>query len=188
MKNGMFIQASDIPTIIEGDDFMISALRAVQSLSLPDWWIGAGFVRNKIWDILSGDIKTPPGDIDVVYFDTSDLSEETENCHQLHLEEIFPTGKWSVTNQARMHKENGDDPYTSSLNAIAHWPETATAVAVTLNDANRVIFQAPCGSEDLLAMIIRPTPCFIKKEEAFLKRVEKKMWFKKWPKAQIFFA
>lgn len=186
MKNSMPVQASDIPSVIEGDDFMMDALRAVRSLSISDWWIGAGFVRNKIWDILSGDTKTPPGDIDVVYFDPSDLSEETENRYQLHLENIFPTGKWSVTNQARMHKENGDNPYTSSLDAIAHWPETATAIAVTLNDADRVIFQAPCGSKDLLAMIIRPTPCFTKKEETFLKRVEKKAWNKKWPKVQIF--
>ncbi len=188
MKNSMPVQASDIPAIIESDDFMMSALRAVRSLSLPDWWIGAGFVRNKIWDILSDDTKTPPGDIDVVYFDASDLSEETENRHQLHLEEIFPTGKWSATNQARMHQENGDDPYTSSLDAIAHWPETATAIAVTLNNEDRVLFQAPCGFEDLLAMIIRPTPCFAKKEEAFLKRVEKKMWNKKWSKVHIFLA
>ncbi len=188
MKNSMPIQASDIPAIIESDDFMMSALHAVRSLSLPDWWIGAGFVRNKIWDILSGDTKTPPGDIDIVYFDPSDLSEETENRHQHHLEEIFPTGKWSVANQARVYKENGDAPYTSSLDAIAHWPETATAIAITLNDADRVIFQAPCGSEDLLAMIIRPTPCFTKKEDVFLKRAEKKVWNKKWPKVQIFLA
>jgi hypothetical protein len=188
MKNILSMQASDIPTIIEGDDFMMNVLRAVRSLSLPDWWIGAGFVRNKVWDILSGDTKTPPGDIDVVYFDASDLSEETEKRYQQHLEEIFPTGKWSVTNQARMHEENGDDPYTSSLDAIAHWPETATAIAVTLNNENRVIFQAPCGSKDLLAMIIRPTPCFAKKEEVFLKRVEKKAWDKKWSKVQILSA
>jgi uncharacterized protein len=179
------MQESDIPKLIEADEFMINVLRTVRSLSLPDWWIGAGFVRNKVWDALSGGPQTPPGDIDVVYFDASDLSEETEQAHQKHLEEILPTGKWSVTNQARMHVENGDSPYISSLDAIAHWPETATAVAITLNNADLIIFQAPCGSEDLLNMTIRPTPCFTKKLEEFQRRLEKKRWDTKWPGVHI---
>lgn len=179
------MQESDIPKFIEADEFMMNVLRAVRSLSLPDWWIGAGFVRNKVLDALSDGMQTPPGDIDVVYFDTSDLSEETERIHQNRLEEILPTGKWSVTTQARMHAENGDDPYTSSLDAIAHSPETATAIAVTLNDDDRIVFEAPCGSEDLLNMTIRPTPCFAKKLEEFRKRLEKKTWDIKWPGVHI---
>lgn len=179
------MQAVDIPLLIESDESMMRVLRAARLLHLPDWWIGAGFVRNKIWDVLSGNTQTPPGDIDVVYFDPSDLSEETEQMHQNRLEEILPTGKWSVTNQARMHTQNGDEPYTSSLDAIAHWPETATAVAVTLDDANRVRFEAPLGSDDLLNLVIRPSPTFAQRPDAFHVRLAKKMWEKKWPNIQI---
>jgi len=40
----------DISKIIEADDWMMDVLRAAEKLQLPDWWIGAGFLRNKIWD------------------------------------------------------------------------------------------------------------------------------------------
>ncbi len=178
------MQELDVPKLIEGDESMMMVLRSVRSLILPDCWIGAGFVRNKVWDILSGQ-TTPPGDIDVVYFDPSNLSEDREREYQDRLEMLYPTGKWSVTNQARMHVENGDDPYSSSLDAIAHWPETATAVAVTLDGVGSVIFRAPCGVDDLLGMIIRPTPTFEKKLDKFCTRLEKKNWMSKWPRVQI---
>src|SRR3989339_291506 len=179
------MQESNIQKLIENDDSMMTILRSVRSLGLPDWWIGAGFIRNKIWDTLHGENRTPPGDIDVVYFDTNDLSEDREHEYQNHLEDICPTGKWSVTNQARMHAENGDEPYSSSLDAIAHCTETATAVSVTLDVADRIIFEAPFGSDDLLQMIIRPTPTFEKKLDKFYIRLEKKNWVSKWPKVQI---
>jgi hypothetical protein len=179
------MQESDIPKRIEGDAAMMTILRATASLGLPDWWIGAGFVRNKVWDVLSGLNRTPPGDIDVVYFDPNDLSEDRELEYQDRLEASCATGKWSVTNQARMHVENGDEPYTSSLDAIAHWPETATAVAITLDDAGHVVFCAPCGAGDLLQMIVRPTPAFEKKLDVFRARLEKKNWSMKWPKVRI---
>lgn len=179
------MQGSDIPKLIESNDAMMAVLRAVRSLDLPDWWIGAGFVRNKVWDVLSGQQRTPSGDIDVVYFDSSDLSEEREQELQERLEELCPTGKWSVTNQARMHVVNGDEPYSSSLDAIAHWPEIATAVAITLDDAQRVVFRAPCGAEDLLNMVIRPTPTFENKPEEYRKRLTEKKWTEKWPNVRV---
>ena len=49
---------------------MMSQLKAVESLSLPDCWIGAGFVRNTVWDALHSHPITGAllGDVDVVYF------------------------------------------------------------------------------------------------------------------------
>lgn len=179
------MQETDIPKLIEDDNGMMEVLRAASSLNLSDWWIGAGFVRNKVWDVLQDGNQTPPGDIDVVYFDPIDLSEDRERVYQNRLEEIYPTGRWSVKNQARMHLRNNDAPYASSLDAIERWPETATAVAVTLNENDRVIFQAPCGVDDLLNMILRPTPTFEKKMDQFRGRLEKKNWVAKWPKLRV---
>ena len=181
------MEEKDIPKLIGDDKWMMDILRSVRSLQLPDWWIGAGFVRNKIWDVLHEKKRTPPGDIDVVYFDPHDLTENREMEYQKRLEEIYPTGKWSVTNQARMHTENGDVPYTSSLDAIAHWPETATAIAITLDKMDHVLFQAPHGSNDLIQMVIKPTPAFTKKLEKFRTRLEKKNWTAKWPKVKVAF-
>ncbi|MRE47150.1 hypothetical protein GII66_24395, partial [Escherichia coli] len=45
------------------------------------------------------------------------------------LRQQLPSLDWSVKNQARMHQRNGDYPYTSTRNALLHWPETATAIA-----------------------------------------------------------
>ncbi|HBO99998.1 MAG: hypothetical protein UU48_C0033G0008 [Candidatus Uhrbacteria bacterium GW2011_GWF2_41_16] len=179
------MQKIDIVHIIEEDECMMKVLRAVYTLQLPDWWIGAGFIRNKIWDMLQGEGCVPPGDIDVVYFDPANLLEDQEKIYEHQLENIYPTGKWSVKNMARMHVVNGDDPYVSSLDAIAHWPETATAVAVTLDESEKVLFQTPHGADDLLQMIIRPTPVFKKKLEEFRRRTEKKNWKEKWSKVQI---
>lgn len=179
------MKETDIPTLIETDGQMMAVLRAVRSLQLPDWWIGAGFVRNKIWDVLHGQERTPPGDIDVVYFEPADLSPDKEIEYQNQLEKILPTGKWSVTNQARMHMENGDTPYASSLDAIGHWPETATAVAITLDNSDRVIFKATHGTDDLLKLIVRPTPTFKNRTEKYRDRVRKKNWQAKWPKLKI---
>ena len=41
---------TELVTIIKSDTWMLSILEAVRSLDLPDCWIGAGFVRNKVWD------------------------------------------------------------------------------------------------------------------------------------------
>lgn len=179
------MQVTDIEKLIESDESMMDALRAVRSLKLPDWWIGAGFVRNKVWDNLQGGDAHTLADIDVIYFDPSDLSENRDLEYEMRLESLYPTGEWSVKNQARMHLRNNDEPYKSSLDSIAHWPETATAVAVTLNDSGQVIFQAPCGADDLLQMIIRPTPYFENKLDEFRDRLEKKNWTSKWPKVRV---
>jgi len=50
------------------DEWMIDILKSVRDLNLPDSWIGAGFVRNKAWDLLHGYTnRTPFADIDVVF-------------------------------------------------------------------------------------------------------------------------
>ncbi len=39
--------------VIESDQAAMRVLRATADLGLPDWWIGAGFVRNRVWDAIS---------------------------------------------------------------------------------------------------------------------------------------
>lgn len=60
----------DILKLIEKDPWMMKVLDTVQQLNLPDWWIGAGFVRSKVWDYLHGyTVRTHLPDIDVIYFE-----------------------------------------------------------------------------------------------------------------------
>ena len=176
---------ADIPARIERDAWMMSVLRAAAALALPDWWIGAGFVRNKVWDVLHGVERRPHGDIDLVYFDPSDRRETTERCHDARLETLFATGEWSSKNLARMHEKNGDAPYASALDGIAHWPETATAVAVKLDDAGRVVVRATHGADDLLGLTVRPTPKYQHRLDVYRARIAGKRWEERWPKLRF---
>ncbi|MFM7778071.1 MAG: nucleotidyltransferase family protein, partial [Alphaproteobacteria bacterium] len=95
-----------------------------------------------------------------------------------------PDLPWSVHNQARMHERNGHRPYCDIADALAHWPETATAIAARLGP-NGIEILAPFGVEDVLEMIIRPTHAFLTKPEIPLARLEAKGWRKRWPKLRM---
>ncbi|MFM7609493.1 MAG: nucleotidyltransferase family protein, partial [Alphaproteobacteria bacterium] len=77
-------------------------------------------------------------------------------------------------------ERNGHRPYCDIADALAHWPETATAIAARLGP-NGVEILAPFGVDDVLAMILRPTPAYRSKPEILLARLEAKGWRKRWP-------
>lgn len=175
----------DIVKLVTQDKWMMDILSAAKSLNLHDWWVCAGFVRAKVWDTLHGfRNRTHLPDVDVVYFNKSDLREETEKELESKLKSLLPQVPWSVKNEARMHLLNDLPPYTSSVDAISKFPETATALGLKLDDKCNVILTAPWGIEDLLSFKINPTPLFAEDSmlfEVFLQRVEKKNWKSIWP-------
>jgi hypothetical protein len=141
--------------------------------------IGAGFIRNKVWNYLSGKNNTHSTDVDLIYFDESDLSEERERDCDFKLRQIV-NADWSTKNQARMHLRNNTKPYLSSIDALAHWPETATAVAVVLKQGQLKLL-APYGIEDLVSMTVRPSPLFPGGVERVRERMNQKKWLEQWP-------
>lgn len=158
-------------------------LDLVCALELPDCWIGAGFVRNAVWDHLHGrPPSAPSGDVDVLWFDPDQVDPAIDRRMEWVLQEWAPGINWSVKNQARMHLRNGDAPYTSTADAMCHWPETATAVAVRRSASTSCKVLAPLGLEDLFDMLIRPTRHFaLHKREVHEARVSNKGWLKRWP-------
>jgi len=44
----------EILDLIRADKWMMKVLLSASSLNLKDWAVGAGFVRNKVWNHLSG--------------------------------------------------------------------------------------------------------------------------------------
>lgn len=182
----MFMDESDILRLIESDAGMMGTVRTVAKLGLPDWAIGAGFVRNKIWDNLHGfALSTPPTDIDVAYFDPEERFPEEDV--KAVLERSMPALNWEPVNQATVHGTNEEDPYASTEDALSKWPETATSVAVTMKDGTLALI-APHGIHDLVNMIVRPTPAFVsseKKKERFRARLASKNWMGKWPKLRM---
>ena len=123
-------QASALQAILASDPARCGVLAMVHSLGLPDCWVGAGFIRNAVWDYLHD--RPPsrhPGDVDVIWFCPERARPAEDKEVEAALRALDPSVDWSVKNQARMHLRNGDAPYASAVDAIGHWPETATAVA-----------------------------------------------------------
>lgn len=172
--------------LIRADAAMVAALRAVRALGLPGGAIGAGFVRALVWDHLSGfAARSPVEDVDVLYHDPADLDPAREREHEARLARALPGLPWSVRNQARMHLRNGDSPYRDLDQALRHWLETPTCVALSLGPDDTVAIIAPFGLDDLFALVIRPTPRGRERRAAFDERVAAKGWLRRWPKAHL---
>ncbi len=174
---------NELIEIIESDRWMIEILKIVRDLKLNDCWIGAGFVRNKIWDKKHGKERTELNDIDVIYFDKSNPTKEYDSKIESQLKEINPKLNWSVKNQSRMHIRNGHEQYNTCKEAISFWPETATSIAIRLNFENQIECIAPYGLEDLFNLLVKPTSKF--DLAIYNNRIEKKKWKEKWNKIEI---
>jgi hypothetical protein len=180
----------DIRKLVESDEWMMKVLRTAEAIDLPDWWIGAGFLRNKVWDAIEGVDNGQNNDVDLVYFDPHNFDAkvhwETDWAMDERLKREFPFAQWEVRNQARMHYINGFEAYTSTADGIAHWVETATCVAVRLEDG-KLKFLFCHGIDDLVNLVARPIPAFTLPEliGMFHDRVAKKEWRKKWPHLKV---
>lgn len=164
--------------IVMGSARRVAVLRAVRALDLPDAYVAAGFVRNAVWSTLFPSGLELSCDVDVVYFSAEPRDEK---ALEARLATEVPGELYSVTNQAEMAAWNGHEPYRSTAHAMAHWPETATAVGVRLTADDRVEVVAPYGLEDLFAGVVRPTPAFAAKPEAFAARQSRKRFGERFP-------
>ncbi|RVA43941.1 nucleotidyltransferase family protein, partial [Mesorhizobium sp. M7A.F.Ca.CA.004.11.1.1] len=92
--------------IVLADPLLRDALARARTLDLPDWLVVSGALYNSVWNHLTG---KPSGygirDVDLFYFDDSDLSYEAEDAVIRRAEKHFeglplPV---EVRNQARVH-------------------------------------------------------------------------------------
>jgi uncharacterized protein len=180
-------QVAILRALMTADPLRYKALGAVAALGLSDCWIGAGFVRDAVWDHLHGyDASEPKGDVDVIWYDAASPQADVDGHLEHKLHNWMPSLQWSVKNQARMHLRNGDAPYASVSHAMRHWPETATAVAVRLGRLGSVEVNAPFGLDDLFALRLRPTPHFVLgKLPIFADRIAAKCWMDRYPQLSL---
>src|SRR5437899_11283843 len=134
---------------------LMRALDAARAVDPPDWLIGSGVIRNLVWDRLHGVVSpATPKDLDLVFFDPADLSEQREQEVQDALAVKAAEIPWDANNQAAVHLWYPDvfgvavEPLSSSADAVATWPETATAVAVRLLPEDSLLVVAPYGLDD----------------------------------------
>src|SRR5207249_2021240 len=114
------------------DAAFMSWLEAARRCCPADWAIGAGALRNLVWDRLTGR-RNPPADVDVVFFG-GPAEAEVERCLRARL----PGVPWQAKDQALVHtwyeRAFGFtvEPLVSVADAVGTWPETCTSVAVRL--------------------------------------------------------
>jgi len=156
------------------------ALGAVREVCGEAGWIGAGFVRNAVWDSLQGLEPVRPADVDVLIHE-ADADQDREAEIESLLAAQAPDIPWSVRNQSRMHLKHGDDPYPTVAEAMRRWPETATAVAVRADGAGGLWILAPFGLADLMRGILRPADDSPRCRKAFDDRLRRKGWLSRWP-------
>lgn len=173
-----------VSQLMQTDSLRLACLKAVRALELPQGYIGAGFLRNAIWDHLHN--KPSPthlNDIDVIYFSKVTPKQE-DKVLQARLADAIPSVNWQVKNQAHMHLKHGHDAYSSCEHAISYWVERETCVAVRLTEDDQIDVLAPFGLSANFAETISLSPLF-KREEVMHKRVDEKGWLTLWPKLQL---
>jgi hypothetical protein len=155
-------------------------------IALPDAWLVAGCLAQTVWNLsVRHQAERGIKDIDIVYFDLSDISVETERSHETRLRSRFDglPVKLDVKNEARVHLWYEAAfgypiaPYASARDAIASFPTTATAFGVRQEHGMFECY-APFGLDDLFDLVIRPNKRQIT-EAIYAAKVER--WRTLWP-------
>jgi hypothetical protein len=177
--------------VISSSSVLMRALRAARTVDPPDWLIGAGVIRDRVWNHLHGLAQPEPSkDVDLAFFNPLCLESQHESKVQRVVTAEAPDFAWDVTNQAAVHlwypRVFGVevDPLTSSADGVATWPETASAVAVRLHADDSIQVVAPHGLDDLFGLICRRNPRRVTSEQ-YRRRVERLRIAERWPNVQI---
>ncbi|GBQ85528.1 hypothetical protein AA13595_1680 [Gluconacetobacter johannae DSM 13595] len=184
------VQETQLRSVVAESPLLSAFLGRWDQISLPDAWLVAGAVAQTVWN---HKFSYPPAhginDIDIIYFDADNFSEDAEASHSARIRAAFrDVPVWiDVKNQARVHcwyKEKfgyAIPPYTSTTEAIATFPTTATAVGLRPRDTGLDLC-APYGLSDLFGSVARPN-----KKQITREIYERKLarWKALWPELTI---
>ncbi|MEO8684206.1 MAG: nucleotidyltransferase family protein [Devosia sp.] len=158
-------QQQVLEEIIRTQPVLMSVLGGLRALALPDGWLVSGAIYNSVWNVLTG---RPPltgiKDVDLIYFDDTDLSYEAEDAviqaaGTLFAELPLPV---EVRNQARVHlwfpHKFGITvtPLTHSTHALLRYASRTHAVAARLEADGTMTIEAPYGLDDLFSFRVTP--------------------------------
>lgn len=192
-RDSLLAPENQVLALIKANTRLMQQLHTVATLSqqgpewdisLPNWAIGGGSIRNCVWNAISG-LRVPPNDVDVVYFETQNTTRSRDKVIEATLLARDPDTNWAVMNQSRAHewikRVNGVEtaPFSSLDEAVATWVETATSVAITLDPENQLCLIAPYGVGDLLNGVLRRAPVFPGPDSIYEKRCQR--FLRAWP-------
>ncbi|WP_282608232.1 nucleotidyltransferase family protein [Pelagibius sp. Alg239-R121] len=160
---------SRLEAILRTDTEIWPSLKLARALALPDWLIASGAIYQTVWNALTG---KPAGyglkDIDLIYFDGTDVSWEVEDKAIKRVAEAFAAAEISTPvetrNQARVHlwfEQRFGAPYealSSSAESLTRYASTTHAVGVRLERDGRMTIEAPFGLTDVFNLVLRPNP------------------------------
>ncbi len=151
--------------IIRADTHVMQLLKAARAADLPQWRVVAGCIYQTVWNSLTGrPAGTGINDYDLLYFDSADLSEESETAAQSRIHARLPSfpAPIEVCNQARVplwfegYFGVPYPPLSSADEALTRYASTTHAVGVRLTHDDRLDVFAPFGLDDIFEMIVRP--------------------------------
>ena len=183
-------QVARLRAMVRRSPMLATVLERWADISLPDCWLVAGALAQTVWND-AFDLPPSQGisDIDLVYFDDGDLSEEAEARHSARVRAIFSDlSVWiDVKNEARVHLwyatkfGYATHPYVSTEDAITTFPTTATSIGLQPR-SNQLHLFAPYGLTDLFGLVVRANKKQITRSiyEAKVTR-----WLAQWPRLHV---
>ena len=154
--------------LLEAAESLLPALDAIAAAGIHDAWLGAGALRNRVWQRRYGG-RLPNTDWDGAFSGPMSSAEATAR-----LSEQLPLN-WEAVNQQ-------DYGHASAAHGLAGWPETATGIGVRLADGELQVL-APWGFDDLLGGVLRPSPRV--DPTVFDERLRSKDWRVRWPALRV---
>jgi hypothetical protein len=160
-------QRDALEAIIRNQPVLMTVLEGLRDIALPDHLLVAGAIYNQVWNHLTGrPDMTGVNDIDVFYFDDSDIGWDAEDriiklCDARFAGLGLPV---QVRNQARVHlwyeAKFGSpfSPLTSSAEMLGRYASKTHAVGARLDSAGTMAIIAPFGLDDLFSFRMVPNP------------------------------
>jgi hypothetical protein len=161
------VQRDALEAIIRGQPVLMSVIEGLREMALPDHLLVAGAIYNQVWNHLTGrPALTGVNDIDVFYFDDSDIGWDAEDrvikaCDARFAALTLPI---QVRNQARVHlwfEEKFGSPFTPLSSAgemLGRYASKTHAVGARLDEAGAMEIVAPFGLDDLFSFRMVPNP------------------------------
>lgn len=158
-------QVVALEEIVRGEPVLMAILEALRALRLSDSWVSSGAIYNTVWNVLTG---RPPltgiKDVDVIYFDDTDISYEAEDRVIRAAETRFAGMPLpvEVRNQARVHlwvPQKFGIAYPQLENAtqsLRYYASETHAVAMRLDADGALQTVAPFGLDHMFSFRLVP--------------------------------
>jgi hypothetical protein len=157
------VQRDALEAMVRDEPVLMAVLEGIRDL--PEGLLVAGALYNLVWNCLTGrPALNGVSDIDVFYFDATDLSYEAEDAVILRLAERFahlplPV---QVRNQARVHlwfEQKFGAPFSplgSAAEMLGRYASKTHAVAARLEDDGSMHIIAPFGLDPIFSFRVEP--------------------------------